>query len=134
MMLRARSAQRAVAASRARPPIRRTARGAVTAPSDAKLLALGKRAAELQAKLHAFEDDPRDDVPEMAGALDAQARLLTRIAATPARTIAGMRVKAERVIEARKDIPADIADDEDTDVVLSLSIVRDLLAIKPATG
>src|SRR5882672_1526174 len=98
--------------------------------NDTTLLALGGRAAELETQLQAFEADPRDldDIPEVAAVHDEHATIMGRLAATPAHTIAGLHVKAQRVL-AYGNL-ADPLNELDADAAIALSIARDVLQLQ----
>jgi len=96
--------------------------------ADTELLELGRQAAVLEAKLDSFDNDPRDEIQGYDEMMETHETLLRRIAATPARTIDDLRVKAQRILNWRKSIPAEMS--VDPDEMLAESIARDLLAIE----
>ncbi len=96
---------------------------------DSKLLQLGRQAAALEAWLDKRELDTRpvEGDREFARAMDQHGELLGRIVAMPAGTIEGMRVKAARIAHWHAAQGEQDDDAHDADVMLALSLVRDLV-------
>jgi hypothetical protein len=100
---------------------------------DSNLLSLGARAVAIQQQLddQARRLGDRDAPPAYVALDEKHATIMYRLSKTPARTLEGIRVKAQLVRWFGSNLDMCASDDTafDVDIALALSIVRDLEAM-----